>query len=387
MSCRWITSTCSGGRTRPWRDAVFADHESTLVAECTKLHFSQAVKLVDVLVSASRRRSRRGACRAPARAVPTCTRRPPSMAMSCSAAYSTRSVGPVVHRRNLPASSTRCTSPTSTSAIVRTACQRRAAALVEMSRRSAAASITHRRPKPLFTVLLGEDSFAGLCELANGQVIAPGALSPWLSDADMETVLFDGPTTIISVSSPAQLHRGAAPGDRGSRPPLPASLRLRRLRRSMRCRPHRAPRPARRDQPVQRPVGMPDPQPSRGQARPGRHASPRLAPSPASTSYAPASAGATSMTIRRTTMPRDGPYALRDRRTTSMHPMRRGDGAGHRRAGRCRSPGRCAATTPVPLAARSTIASVRDTSPGWSSRCTTSTGLPTDPFDDLDHAR
>ena len=44
-----------------------------------------------------------------------------------------------------------------------------------MSRRSAAASVNGRQPKPLFTVLLGEASFARLCELANGKVIAPGA--------------------------------------------------------------------------------------------------------------------------------------------------------------------------------------------------------------------
>jgi hypothetical protein len=39
-----------------------------------------------------------------------------------------------------------------------------------------------------------------MCELANGQVITPGTLIPWLGTAELETVLFDGPTTVISVS-------------------------------------------------------------------------------------------------------------------------------------------------------------------------------------------
>jgi hypothetical protein len=39
-----------------------------------------------------------------------------------------------------------------------------------------------------------------MCELATGQVITPGTLVPWLGTADLETILFDGPTTVISVS-------------------------------------------------------------------------------------------------------------------------------------------------------------------------------------------
>ena len=85
--------------------------------------------------------------------------------------------------------------------IVRTKAQRLAAALVEMAQRSAATPETARRPKPLFTVLLGDDTFTGLCELANGTVITPGTLTPWLTTAEMETILFDEPTTVISVSS------------------------------------------------------------------------------------------------------------------------------------------------------------------------------------------
>jgi hypothetical protein len=84
--------------------------------------------------------------------------------------------------------------------VVRTGSQRRAAALVEMATRSATAAADGKRPRPVFTVFIGDDSFTRMCELANGQVITPGTLIPWLGDAELETVLFDGPTTVVSVS-------------------------------------------------------------------------------------------------------------------------------------------------------------------------------------------
>ena len=84
--------------------------------------------------------------------------------------------------------------------VVRTAAQRRAAALVEMATRSASTPADVRRPRPLFSVLLGDDSFTKLCELASGTIIPPGSLVPYFDVADMETALFDGPSTVISVS-------------------------------------------------------------------------------------------------------------------------------------------------------------------------------------------
>ena len=84
--------------------------------------------------------------------------------------------------------------------ITRTGSQRRAAALVEMATRSATAPAHGKPPRPLFTVVIGDDSFTRMCELANGQVITPGTLIPWLGTADLETILFEGPSTIISVS-------------------------------------------------------------------------------------------------------------------------------------------------------------------------------------------
>ena len=84
--------------------------------------------------------------------------------------------------------------------VTRTAAQRRAAALVEMATRSASTPQGSRRPAPLFTVVLGDDSFAHLCELANGTIIDPGHLVPYMDTALLETVLFADPLTAVGVS-------------------------------------------------------------------------------------------------------------------------------------------------------------------------------------------
>ena len=78
--------------------------------------------------------------------------------------------------------------------------QRRAAALIEMATRSATAPADGRRPKPLFVAHVGDETVRHLCELARGTVVAPGDLADWLDDAVIETVLFDGPSTVLSVS-------------------------------------------------------------------------------------------------------------------------------------------------------------------------------------------
>jgi hypothetical protein len=84
--------------------------------------------------------------------------------------------------------------------IIRTPTQRRADALVEMATRSRTATDGGLRPRPLITVLMGEQSFARTCELANGHLIAPGQVVPLLTQADIERVIFDGPNRVISVS-------------------------------------------------------------------------------------------------------------------------------------------------------------------------------------------
>ena len=71
--------------------------------------------------------------------------------------------------------------------------QLRAAALVEMARRAMAAPSGIRSSRPLVSVICGEASFAHLCELASGRVLAPNVLVPHLDQLDVQTIVFDGP--------------------------------------------------------------------------------------------------------------------------------------------------------------------------------------------------
>jgi hypothetical protein len=92
----------------------------------------------------------------------------------------------------------------------RTAAQRRADALVEMAVRAGTTPKDGRRPEPLFTVLLGWETFSGrVCELADGTVLAPGELVPWLDQAWLERVVFDGPSRVIDVGVRRRLFGGA----------------------------------------------------------------------------------------------------------------------------------------------------------------------------------
>ena len=84
--------------------------------------------------------------------------------------------------------------------ITRATSARQAEALTMMATRSASTPADAKAPRPLFTVLLGDQSFRHLCELANGTVLPPAFLGRWLAEVDLETVLFDGPSTVISVS-------------------------------------------------------------------------------------------------------------------------------------------------------------------------------------------
>jgi hypothetical protein len=94
--------------------------------------------------------------------------------------------------------------------LARTPAQRRADALVEMAIRAATAPADGRRPRPLFCVLVDYPTMAGrLCELANGTTVTPGALAGWLSDADVERVVFDGPSRVIDVGVRSRFFTGA----------------------------------------------------------------------------------------------------------------------------------------------------------------------------------
>ena len=73
--------------------------------------------------------------------------------------------------------------------------------MVRMAERSAAKPKGAKKPRVMFHVYTGDDTLARLCELGNGKVIAPGQLLPYLGRADFESLLFDGPSTVISVSN------------------------------------------------------------------------------------------------------------------------------------------------------------------------------------------
>ena len=91
----------------------------------------------------------------------------------------------------------------------RTSGQRRCDALVDMATRSKTAPADGRRPAPQFTVLVDYPTLAGrVCELAQGTVLAPGALLPWLDEAIIERAVF-GPKSRVEVSETARLFTGA----------------------------------------------------------------------------------------------------------------------------------------------------------------------------------
>jgi hypothetical protein len=92
----------------------------------------------------------------------------------------------------------------------RTSAQRRADALVEMARRAMATPVGARLPAPLFTVLVGYETFAGrISELANGSVVSPGSLVRWLDEAWVERVVFDSPDRIKNVGVRRRMFDGA----------------------------------------------------------------------------------------------------------------------------------------------------------------------------------
>jgi len=84
--------------------------------------------------------------------------------------------------------------------ITRTAGQRRHDALVELIARATTAPTGGKRPRPLISVLVGYETFAGrVCELADGTVITPGVVASMLSEADIERVVFDSQRRIIDL--------------------------------------------------------------------------------------------------------------------------------------------------------------------------------------------
>jgi hypothetical protein len=187
-----------GRANQPSRSAVFADHESTLVAECAKSRFPQAKRVVDY--SCQRADAETAESDAQRQREAAHLSASPTLDGEVVVNGVLDPVGGTIVVNELSRLERKLYLADRREGVVRTAAQRRAAALVEMAQRSATVPAKGKRPRPLFTVLVGDESFTRMCELANGQVITPGTLIPWLGTAELETVLFDGPTTVISVS-------------------------------------------------------------------------------------------------------------------------------------------------------------------------------------------
>ncbi|HMG44729.1 MAG TPA: DUF222 domain-containing protein [Acidimicrobiales bacterium] len=95
--------------------------------------------------------------------------------------------------------------------LTRSPSQRRADALTEMARRSAAhqpRKSPDGSPRPLFSVHIGPDTVARMCELASGTVIAPGLLVPYLGEADIERIIHGPRSRVIDLSKRARFFTG-----------------------------------------------------------------------------------------------------------------------------------------------------------------------------------
>jgi Domain of unknown function (DUF222) len=103
----------------------------------------------------------------------------------------------------------RCGDAATADDLARTPAQRRHDALMEMAVRAMSAPADGKRPRPLLSILVGEQSLRRVCELADGTVIAPGTVASMLSDADIERVVYDGPSRVIDLGR-ARRFTGAA---------------------------------------------------------------------------------------------------------------------------------------------------------------------------------
>ncbi len=93
--------------------------------------------------------------------------------------------------------------------LARTSAQRRADAAVEMAVRSKAMPEGARRPEALFSVLVDSPTLTGrVCELANGAIVSPGSLVPWLERASFERIVF-APGKRVECSVTSRFFTGA----------------------------------------------------------------------------------------------------------------------------------------------------------------------------------
>ncbi len=97
----------------------------------------------------------------------------------------------------------------SESDLQRTRPQRRADAMRVMAERSAAKPADATEPRVLLQALVGEKTLERICELSNGRVVTPGQLVPLLDRADLQRIVFGGPSCVIDVGVRQRLFRGA----------------------------------------------------------------------------------------------------------------------------------------------------------------------------------
>ena len=79
-----------------------------------------------------------------------------------------------------------------------------------MAIRSGTTPADGRRPEPLFSVLVGYETFAGrICETDSGTVMTPGTLAGWLDKAWIERIVFASPSRVMDVGVTTRLFTGA----------------------------------------------------------------------------------------------------------------------------------------------------------------------------------
>ena len=94
--------------------------------------------------------------------------------------------------------------------LARTSAQRRADALVEMARRSAAKPAGAKEGRVLVSVLIDHPTTTGrICELLDGTVVTAGQIVPYLSEADMERIVFGGDARVLEVGRRTRFFTGA----------------------------------------------------------------------------------------------------------------------------------------------------------------------------------
>ncbi|MFT3854873.1 MAG: hypothetical protein QM733_19370 [Ilumatobacteraceae bacterium] len=90
-----------------------------------------------------------------------------------------------------------------------------------MARRAMAMRANRRPARIVANIVCGHDRFHELCGLANGTVIRPGQLVPYLDALDIRTIVFGDAAHAVATSKRRTARRRRSP-----RPALSTPLRL-----------------------------------------------------------------------------------------------------------------------------------------------------------------